>query len=253
MASPLDDKVIRTLIVLDFETGGTNPREDAVTEVSMHAMRLDTLEVFATYQAYIYPYRKKDAIVKKVVRKRKIDQDEEPPLMGYDWDMMKRVTGITQDTLERDGKPIENVVAEMCEFIKGAYLSKGKSSAPTLCGQNIIFDKSFLHQMFAYCGVPLKGLFAGQEGFHCFEIATLDTIEVAKLYFANDLTFQSYKLGAIADKLNIDLCDAHSAEADVEATEEIIRHAAHRLRNGSAAGDIEVAKKIKTREHFRLM
>ena len=44
-----NEKVILTAIVLDFETGGLDPKKAAATQLSMHAIRLDTFEVLETF------------------------------------------------------------------------------------------------------------------------------------------------------------------------------------------------------------
>lgn len=60
MAAPAEKVNIVTAIVYDFETGGTDCTRCAATQISLHAVRLDTFEVMEKYSSYIYPYNKKN-------------------------------------------------------------------------------------------------------------------------------------------------------------------------------------------------
>ena len=57
------------------------------------------------------------------------------------------------------------------------------------------------------------------------------------------------KLELVAERLGIELDDAHDAGADVAATLEIVRVCAARMRNSEGAVT-ETAPKEKTRNHF---
>lgn len=251
MAVPKNDKIY-TAIVLDFETGGVDSTKHGVTQVGMQAIRLDTFEVFASYKEYVTPYHKVELEKKKVVRKKKdvaAEEESGPPLMEYDWAMCKRVTGITEEICEEKGLPLEQVVANMSEFCKKAHLSKSKDTLPIIVGQNIGFDIGFLEQMYAFTKQKIKGLVSGNDGFRGFTINTLDTINLARLMYANDPQVTSYKLGLIAEKLGVDLFDAHDAMADVEATGDIVRVLAQKMRavGGTLEGETQ---KVKKRDHW---
>lgn len=60
MAAPAVEKKIYTGVGLDFETGGLDPVRCACTQIALEAIRLDTLEVFDCYTAYIAPYCKQE-------------------------------------------------------------------------------------------------------------------------------------------------------------------------------------------------
>ena len=64
MAAPVEKGNVITAIVYDFETGGLDCTRCAATQISLHAVRLDTFEVMEKYSAYIYPYNKKPEICK---------------------------------------------------------------------------------------------------------------------------------------------------------------------------------------------
>lgn len=253
MAAPKAEKIY-TAVVLDFETGcGSNhPQKTAVTQVGMQLIRLDTFEIVDSYSSYISMYHKQDVgPKKKVVRKKKdVVEEAEPEFMEYEWVKMKEYTGITEKILEDKGQPLETVVAEMVEFFKKSQLSKGKDTLPIIVGQNILFDIGFLHQIFTYTKQKLKGLVAGMEDFYGnYQPRLLDTLDLGRLMWANDKKVTSYALGMMSERLDIDLVDAHDALADVEATGDIVRVLANKMRS-SGSGD-QGNKKVKTREHWR--
>ena len=248
MGAPTTTKIY-TAIVLDFETGGLDPTKHGATQIAMHCIRLDTFEIVDKYQSYIKPYNFVDVLPKKkIVRKKKSDAEDAERLMEYDWDMMKKYTGITRELLMEEGQELHEVVAQMREFAIKSKLSPGKDTLPIIVGQNIGFDIGFMHQIFAFTKEKMKGAFAGSDGFFGFEPCRLDTIDLARMTFANDKSVTSYKLGIIAEKLGIDLFDAHDADADVEATGDIYRVCGMRMRNDEIYLG---AQKTKTREHFK--
>ena len=103
MAAPAVEKKIYTGVGLDFETGGLDPVRCACTQIALEAIRLDTLEVFDCYTAYIAPYCKQElgAARRKVLRsKHELAQptermDYEPRALEY--------SGITMERLEAQG------------------------------------------------------------------------------------------------------------------------------------------------------
>lgn len=248
MAAPKQDKIY-TAIVLDFETGGTDPQKDAATQLAMHAVRLDTFEVFAKYNTYFEMYCAPEKKTKTIKRKKKSEVDEGPQYMGYDWEMMKKYTGITKKMLEDHGRELPVIVDEIIEFAKKAQLTKGKDTPPIIVGQNIGFDVGFLYQIFDFAGKSMKGAFAGADGYHGFLPHTIDTINLGRLMLDGDKSVTSYKLEVFAEKMEIDLVDAHDADADVEATNEILKGFASRLRSGDGTG-LKKAARAKTRDHW---
>ena len=63
MAAPVEKGNIVVAIFYDFETGGLDCTKSAATQISLHAVRLDTFEVMAKYNAYIYPYKDRKSVV----------------------------------------------------------------------------------------------------------------------------------------------------------------------------------------------
>ena len=87
-----------------------------------------------------------------------------------------------------------------------------------------------------------------------FQPHYVDTIDLGKLTFAGDPEVTSYKLELLAERLGIELDDAHDADADVTATLNVAIVCSNRLRNsdGSSTG-AGLQKKEKSRTHFKRM
>lgn len=252
MAAPAVENRIYTAIGLDFETGGLDPVRCACTQIALEAIRLDTLEVFDRYAAYIAQYCKQElgAARRKVLRsKHELAQptermDYEPRALEY--------SGITMERLEAQGVDLREVAGAVLRFAERATLSKGTQCKPVLIGQNITFDIGFLTQLMSYAGLTkeYEKTFAGKTDFYGnFQPLYLDTILLARLALAADTGVTSYKLELVAERLGIELDDAHDAGADVAATLEIVRVCAARMRNSEGAVT-ETAPKEKTRNHF---
>ena len=252
MAAPAVENRIYTAIGLDFETGGLDPVRCACTQIALEAIRLDTLEVFDRYAAYIAQYCKQElgAARRKVLRsKHELAQatermDYEPRALEY--------SGITMERLEAQGVDLKEVAGAVLRFAERATLSKGTQCKPVLIGQNITFDIGFLTQLMSYAGLTkeYEKTFAGKTDFYGnFQPLYLDTILLARLALAADTGVTSYKLELVAERLGIELDDAHDAGADVAATLEIVRVCAARMRNSEGAVT-ETAPKEKTRNHF---
>lgn len=261
MAAPVEKTNIVTAIVYDFETGGLEPARCAATEISLHAVRLDTFEVMENYSSYIYPYRKKADIgkpKKKKLRDKYEIQDEEEELMDYDARALE-YSAITMDMLWSMGKPLEDVCREICDFIKRNTFPVVASNKPFLIGQNPLFDKKFLQQIMLYTGLwdDFCKLVRGDKDFWGnFQPAHLDTIILSQLAFDNDKSVSTWKLEAMAERLGIDLDDAHNADADVTATREIVRVLTSRMReqggDGKPTGGLAADKREKLRNHFKI-
>lgn len=257
--APKEKTNVVTAIIYDFETGGLDCTQCAATQISMHAVRLDTFEVMEKFSAYFYPYAKKKNLDKpaKKVLKQKYD-DEEEELMEYD-DRALTYSDISMDVLYSMGRPIQDICQDIIDFIQRNTLPVVASNKPFLVGQNPEFDKGFLQQIMVYTGLwkTFTKLVRGAKDFWGnFQPAQLDTIIVSQLIFDNDKSINTWKLEAISERLGIDLDDAHDADADVTATREILRVATARMRNvGSevqAVGGLAVEKKEKLRDHFKI-
>lgn len=260
MAAPNEKTNVVTAFFYDFETGGLDCVECAATQISIHAVRLDTFEVMDKYCSYILPYKKKEDIgkPKRKVLKSKWDQVEEDSLLRYD-DKALEITGITMEMLYTMGKPLEVVCREICDFIAKNTLPVVASNKPFFVGQNPSFDKGFMQQIMLYTGLwnEFTKLVRGHKDFWGnFQPDQLDTIMLSQLTFDNDKSVSTWKLEAMAERLGVDLDDAHDADADVTATREITRILTSRMREssegGNAVGSLKVDKKEKLRDYFKI-
>lgn len=258
MAAPTEKTNIVTAIVYDFETGGLDYTKCAATQISLHAVRLDTFEVMGKYAAYILPYNKKPDLgkPKKKILKNKYETPEEE-LMEYNQTALD-VSGVTMSMLYNQGKPLETVCKEICDFIKMNTFPVVAANKPFMIGQNPLFDKGFMQQIMLYTGYwnEFTKLVRGSKDFWGnFQPAQLDTIMLSQLTFDNDKSITTWKLESMSERLGIDLDDAHDADADVTATREIVRVLTSRMRNQSGGGDmgeLAVEKKEKLRDHFKI-
>lgn len=254
MAAPTVDPKIYTAIGLDFETGGLDCTRSACTQIAAQAIRLDTLETFDRYVKYIAPYHKQElgAAHRKVI-KTKYELNQPAERMDYDQAALD-YSNITMDMLINMGADMKEVAADIIRFVQNSTLSKGVQCKPILIGQNIGFDIGFLTQLMNYAGLTkeYEKVFAGKKDFYGnFQPTYLDTIQLARLTLGADSSMTSYKLEMIAQRLGVDLDDAHDADADVTATLDIIRVCTARMRN-SEGGSLGMHKQEKTRTHFKI-
>lgn len=245
-------------IVLDTETGGLDNQKNGVLQVSMHALRFDTLEIFNQLNFYIRPYDKPAKQTKRKVLKTKFEKEEEekPILMEYT-ESAEKIHRITLDFARDNGVSPKEAGEKICQFVKDSTITKSKIAKPILIGQNIPFDIGFIQQLGEIGGWYedfAKLMRSHKDYFGNYQIDYMDTLDIAHLALGHRTDITSYKLEIIAKTLGIELDDAHDADADVTATEEIARNLAVRMRNGNGTGDFTLTetKKMKTREHFKI-
>lgn len=261
MAAPKEKTNVVTAIVFDFETGGLDAQKCAATQISMHAVRLDTFEVMDELNLYILPYNYQPGIDKprkKVVRSKYDLQDDNAPLMEYN-DRALDVSGITMELLDAKGVELKCVCEQIIDFITRNTLPVVASNKPILVGQNVLFDIAFLQQIMLYTGLYdkfSKAVDGRKDFWGHFQPYYIDTIALAKLAFDNDKSISSWKLELTAERLGIEMDDAHDADADVVATQEIVRVLTARMRNNSGesnvVGSLAISHKDKLRNHFKI-
>ncbi len=257
MAAPTNDKQIIVAFTLDFETGGLKCQECACTQIAIHAVRIDTFETIDRYVAYIVPYNKK---LDKVPNRRKVlrtkyEQEEVIPML-YE-EKALTYSAITMETLERQGVNIEKVASDVIQFIKKNTLSKGRNAKPFLIGQNIGFDIGFMQQLMEYGGQTSewsKVMRGTNDYYGNFQPLYVDTIVLGQFALSHLEGMTSYKLEIMAERLGVELDDAHDADADVTATTNVAMVCAKRMRNatGDDDGGMVMSKKEKSRIHFKI-
>lgn len=261
---PANRNTTITAIVLDFETGGLDCQTCAATQISLHAIRLDTFEIMKTLNLYIKPYPYQDFVKpkRKVLKTKWEIEDEEnegEKMMTYTKAAME-VSGITKEMLINQGKDLRFVCEQIIDFCIENRLSTGVSNKPILVGQNVTFDIGFMQQIMTYTGLYerfCKAVDSYKDYFGNLQPRYYDTLYLAKLVFANDKGVTSYKLETIALLLGIEMDDAHDADADVTATEEVFRVFTKRLRIANSSdttdtGIVNNIKREKLRDHFKI-
>lgn len=257
MAAPSNDKPIIVAFTLDFETGGLNCQDCACTQIAIHAVRIDTFETIDRYVRYIAPYNQQPdkGVTKRKVLKTKYEQ-EDAISMKYE-EKALTYSAITMDMLESMGVDIQVVANDIIEFIKKNTVIKKLNMKPFFIGQNIGFDIGFLQQMMEYAGLAKEfaKLVRGNTDFYGhFQPLYIDTIVLGQFALSHLEGVTSYKLEIMAEKLGIELDDAHDADADVTATTNIAMVCAKRMRNASGDNDggMVMTQKEKSRVHFKI-
>lgn len=257
MATPKTEQGTYTAIVLDFETGGLDCTRCACTQIAMQAVRLDTFEVLGRYANYIASYKRQalgGAPRRKVLRtRREVEAQSRAEMMDYEAAALS-YTDITPELLRTRGEALKQVAAEVLDFARCHTLGKGPRYKPVLIGQNIPFDIGFLQQMMAYAGLQKEFVqaFAGTTDFYGnFQPHYIDTLDLGRLCLAAEPDITSYKLELVAERLGIELDDAHDADADVTATRQIVVQCGRRLRQNEGA-DVAQQRIPKTRDHFKI-
>lgn len=258
MASPKIEYVPIMAFVLDFETGGRECQTAAITQIAIHAIRLDTFEKVGSYVRYVYPYDYKETkATKKKTLKSKYDAELKIP-MQYE-DEALTYSGIKMDTLYEVGVPIEQVAEDVLKFIQDCTPEKtSKNRKPIIVGQNIWFDEGFLSQMFERCGLTkeLAKLVRGYTDYYGnWHPHVVDTIHMGQLALSHNPAINSFKLELMCEQVGIELDDAHDADADVAATTNLLGELTKRMRSvgGSVDGvEIQTNKAEKSRKHFKI-
>lgn len=261
MAAPKEKSNVVTAIVFDFETGGLDVQKCGATQISMHAVRLDTFEVMDTMNMYILPYHYQaglDRPVRKVLKSKYDMQEGSDSMMTYTQKALD-VSGITMEILDARGVELKTVCESIIDFIQRNTLPVSKNNKPILVGQNVLFDIGMMQQIMLYTGMYEKfsKIVDGNTDFwgH-FQPYYIDTIVLAKLAFDHDKSIATWKLEMTAERLGIEMDDAHDADADVVATRDIVRVLTARMRNADGAsnaiGALSAERKDKLRNHFKI-
>lgn len=250
MANPLEKRIISPVIINDFETGGTDPSINPVTEFAAVAIDGETFQEIARVSVMFKP-------------------NFHPELNIYDSKALE-ITHITMEMLEQEGLEFMEAFNKIIEFLKisnkNGYgyatktrisLAKGNvktfstKNQAVMSGHNILFDHGFWQQLFfvaEFFGSTecYDDYFAGQYDLYGnFIPEMIDTFPISKLYFSNRGTL-NHKLGTLAADLNVELTGAHRALNDVLGSTDIYRKLGNKIRNsGSEATDIRIRTDFK--------
>jgi DNA polymerase III epsilon subunit-like protein len=263
MAAPKEKQLVPVAIVFDTETGGLDCRECGVCQICMHSVRLDTFERTGTLNFYIRPYNKKEEVLKpkkkKTLKTKYEIEDEEAgigELMTYGA-KAEEVHGLSVQFLRDNGISVEEGAERVLKFVQDARVTPGRQGAPFLIGQHILFDVGMLEQFMEYAGKwkDFCKLVQGDTDFYGqFQPLIMDTITMSYLALCNT-NITSYSLGNLCEAFGIEIDDAHDADSDVTATEDIVKILTSRMRNASG-GDEDAGlvdnKQEKSRVHFKI-
>jgi DNA polymerase III epsilon subunit-like protein len=259
-----EKQLVPVALVFDTETGGLKCQECGVCQICMHSVRLDTFERTGSFNVYIKPYNRKDGIVKPVKKKglkTKYEIEDEQTgvgeLMVYD-KKAEEVHGLSLEFLRNNGLDMMDAANQLLEFVKGVKISDGPKGKPFLIGQNVLFDIGMIEQFLEYAGLwgDFCKLIQGSVDFYGkFQPLILDTMTLGYLAFCNT-NITSYSLGMLCEAVGIEIDDAHDADSDVTATEDIVRIMTTRMRNGGGDDDesagLVANKQEKKRVHFKI-
>lgn len=235
--------------VLDFETGGLNPKIHQVTQMCLKHIDMDTFEVLRTYNVYVKNYNN-PLPSSKLVRK-----SQSTPMV-CDFESTQNITGITEDKLNKLGLPFDEAMYGLLNFLNEVTCgSTSASEKIILCGQNLPFDIGFLNQIFLFINKidpksrKIHQIFNGQYSFSGdFIPLTLDTLSLGVCATANDNSIQSNKLSDQCRRNGIELFEAHDAEADVQATADLAGVFLSKIRGG---GEVKIKNKSNN-YHFKV-
>jgi DNA polymerase III epsilon subunit family exonuclease len=171
------------VVVLDVETTGLEPAAGhEVLEIG--AQKIQGRQVVAEYEALIKPTQ---PLPKDVVA-------------------FHQNNGLTWELLQTKGRPTEEVINELVEFIGDAVI----------VAHNAPFDIGFINEHLKRLGKP------------ALTNRSIDTLDIAKKY----LILPSYKLGKVAAYFKIPVTTAHRALADVITCREIFFKLIDRAKRG---------------------
>ena len=162
------DNLVDSYVLVDIETTGLSPQKDDIIEIG--AIKVKNNEIVDSYNSLINIGRNVPSHI-------------------------TRLTGITTDMLNADGKEAETVLKEFLDF----------TGDNIIVGHNVNFDINFIYdkcEKFLSC--PLPNDF-------------IDTMKIAKRL----VNTPNYKLGTLAEYFEVDYNGAHRGLKDVEITYEV--------------------------------
>lgn len=249
-------------ITMDFETGGLPSakvpfRDIAITQVAVNSFRLSDMEMMDRMVLYVYPYHK---IPQKKLKKKEEEIREE--LMEYSQEALN-FTGITMSMLKEKGEDIQVVGRKVLDFINDSVIARTKTGLPIkqykpiFLGQNFPFDAQFWAQLMERSGLEAEAskIISGTTDYWGnFQPHYIDTLQLSKLAFCHDESFTSYSLGNVANRIGLPLYDAHDAQADTDATYNVLAYYVSKMRGSGGAdmGDSSFFEQEKDRLEFKI-
>lgn len=210
-------KVNQNFCILDTETGGFSPLQNLLTQIGFIIVDGFTMEEKCRFNSYIYPYDDQHYISKEA----------------------SALTGITLEKLKLEGRPLKDVLDEICSIWKQYKVSY---YMPVLVGHNFSFDQMFLEYAFDYVYGPNTGKNGVCKMYDYVMHTAIDTMVLARQKFIND-ELANFKLETIGDHIGISNQSAHDAFADVQQTLGLFKYFMGCMRNEVNTGVVEIKEK----------
>ncbi len=232
-------------VVLDFESGGLDFSLSPATEIGLTVLHPDSLEEISRYSEYIY------SDLTMVNDKFKPDVKPANPYQGgYYFEGAFNTTGITIETIQKEGLKVEQIVKGLIEQFQKAKLTKTHWSKPMIVGHNLAFDIPFLQLLFKLAKQDLSKYILGCKDYqgNWFPVFK-DTMFMSKERWPKNEVF---KLGHCCAEAGIEIFDAHRAINDVVATSDLLRYFLFSMRSTQVGGSSEKQEVKKTRRTFEV-
>jgi len=234
---------LNNFVVLDCETGGLDRKNNEharlvpMTEIAAIAVSADDFKELGRYVSKVKG---------QYVGDEYVGYD---PALIYQQEALK-FTGTTITMLERDGKTVKEVVAGLIEVFKAAKTGS-HFHKPIIVGHNVVYDIPFIQHIFDLDKKDLGKFCAGWKDhkgtFHpLFE----DTMSLSKRKWP--VEGMKHNLGALCERLGVDLFDAHGALADTVATLECFKKQITGLRTGTISTGSVNNDVARTRQTFEM-
>lgn len=246
-------------IGIDFETGGLQCRDNAITQIALVAYRLKDLAVTEKMSLMVYPYKVKQSKSKSLKKKSddidNIDQLTELDIETQYTERALEYSDITIDQLYNEGVHVIEVAERSLAFIARNTLTNKTQQKPFFIGHNIQFDLGFWQQLMNVSGlekIESKVLDGKKDFYDNFQAHYIDSIDIARATFANNNDIDKYKLENLAERMGFPMYDAHDALADTDACVNIYLSSAHKLRTGGHGAENIVITQEKDRPKFNI-
>ena len=205
-------------LVHDCETGGLDFTKNPITQYACVILDPFTLKEVDRYETFVKPYD--DLVIEK--------QALEHTMVS----MSDIKNGITRKKLY-----------ETLKTLYTNYQAKGKykdANRIVSVGHNVTFDHGFIDYVFQS---------QGDSMWNYFHPTFVDTLVLAKLVWG--LTGdEKLNLTACSERAKIKLSDAHGAMNDVEATADLLRYFAKKLRSGKSESSVSESSKRERGQKF---
>ena len=202
------------LACFDFETSGLDSKKNIVMEFAIVTSDQINFEPEVRYSELIKPY----------------DVNGNSPI--YEKKALE-VHGISLAETESKGETKEKFVQNCIKLFKNLNMTRNKhwSARPILCGHNVVFDVSFLIQIFKECGEDLtKHVLSNND-----QIVVWDSLQLSmQLHNNGSNDGFKYSLKDCFTREGFGEFMAHRALPDTEATLKLIGALINRMRGNSS-------------------